>query len=445
MSALACLAVGALSCGSAQAGTVTFTITDDGTHSPNGGCTNALVSSPWQFLVQAGGSACEWRLPINAVPGSRAGDIVSAHAVVRLKALGSGFRVGLRASSGGTAAGSVPVPSGDHIVTTTDSTGPFQVSSGTLTLELQSDGTGAVDVATATARKLVVRVTDTRPPRVLGSTAAIPADIAIGRPLVLGARLTDNGPDTTGLRAAIHWGDGTSSPTVTPRPPMPFTTASMVTGLAQHAYAVPGAYTVSVDVRDTAGNLGHETLGRIRAWGPPINIRPPRVRGVMAVGSLLTCSTGGWLETGGPSPYSFQWIRGRALIPGQTVGAYQLTAADRGRAIACRVTGRNPVGLTRTALSAARRLWVAPVVVRRPSIHGRRRAGSRLTCVAGSWRGPPQRIRISWVRNGRQLHSHMRRLRLTRVDRGARIRCRVTASNPAGRKTVSSRTIHVRR
>jgi len=442
--ALACAALAAFS-GPAAAGTVTITVTDDGNHNPNGGCTASAAASPSQFLVQAGGSGCEWRLPIDAVPGSRAGDIVSARAVVRVDGVSGSFKLGLRGASGGAPIGTVTVPAGDHVVVTHTSAGPFQTSSGTLTLDLQSTGTAAVKVAGPAARRLVLRVTDTHAPRVLGPITPIPADVAIGAPVAVGALVSDDGPDTAPLPATIQWGDGASSAVATARPAVPFPTAAMATGLAQYAYAVPGRYVVSVDVTDTAGNPAQRTLGRVRVWEPPANVRSPRVRGTMAVGSLLTCSPGGWTGTGGPSPFVFRWLRGAAMIPGQALDAYRLTLADRGLGIACRVTGRNPTGASATVVSPGRRLWMTPVAVHRPSIHGRRRAGARILCLSGVWLGPPARFRISWVRDGRLLQTHLRRLRLRRADRGARIRCRVTASNPAGRRAVSSRTIRVRR
>ena len=429
----------------ASAGTVTLTVRDDGMSIPNGACNQTSAASPFQFLLKATGAPCDWRLRIDAVPGSRAGDIVGAHAVVRLKGIAGGFRVGLLGESSNAIIGSLAVPAGDHVVTTRDSTGPFQVSSGTLTLDLRSTGAGTVAVGGPATRVVVLRMTDTRPPRVLGPIGAIAGDVAVGRAISAGARLTDNGPTTTGLAAVIHWGDGRSTGVGTPPPLSPFSANALQTGVAHHAYTIPGKYTVSVDVRDSAGNVGHSTLGRLRVWGRPVNARSPRVRGLVTVGSVLSCSTGQWLDTGGPSPFTFRWLRGGAVIAGATLSGYRLTPADRNHLIACRVTGTNPVGTSATADSPGRRLWIQPVLVHRPKIKGRRRAGTRLTCGIGVWRGVPARSRITWIRNRRQLHSHGRRLFLRRADRGARISCRVTVSNPAGQATASSRTIRVRR
>jgi len=273
--AFACAALAALSGSPASAGTVTLTIRDDGMSTPNGACGQAPTSSPWQFMLHATGAPCDWRLRIDAVPGSRAGDIVAAHAVVRLKGIASGFRVGLLGESSNSVAGAIPVPAGDHVVTTADSSGPFQVSSGTLTLDLRSTGSGSVAVGGPGSRVLVLRVSDTRPPRVLGPVGAVAGDVRLGAAIAAGARLSDNGPITRGLAAVIHWGDGSTTAVSTPSPSSPFTTSALVTGVAHHAYRLPGRYTVSVDVTDAAGNRTHDSLGRLRVWARPANVRAP--------------------------------------------------------------------------------------------------------------------------------------------------------------------------
>src|SRR3954470_4713366 len=97
-SAFACAALTALSGGSAWAGVVTVTVPDGGTTSPNGSCTQRPGVSPWQFKVTAGGSPCDFRRRIEAVPGSRAADIVSARVESRLYGAAGGFNFGLLAA-----------------------------------------------------------------------------------------------------------------------------------------------------------------------------------------------------------------------------------------------------------------------------------------------------------------------------------------------------------
>ena len=139
-SAFACAALTALSGGSAWAGVVTVAVLDDGTTSPNGSCTQRPGVSPWQFKVTAGGSTCDFRLRIEAVPGSRAADIVSAHVESRLYGAASGFRFGLLAADGNALTGSVPVANGDRTVSTVDTTTPLKTSSGSVTMVLRSVG-----------------------------------------------------------------------------------------------------------------------------------------------------------------------------------------------------------------------------------------------------------------------------------------------------------------
>jgi len=443
-SAFACAALTALSGGSAWAGVVTVTVPDDGTTSPNGNCAQRPGSSPWQVDVTAGGSACDFRLRIEALPGSRAADIVSARVESRLYGVAGGFRFGLLAADGKALAGTVPVANGNRTVSTVDTTTPLKTSSGTVTMVLRSvGGTGEVWLGPPSSRRVVLHVLDTAPPRVLGPAAAVPAAVALSTPVAVSARFTDNGPITTAPTAVVHWGDGTSSSVTTSAPADPFTSAVMATSSADHAYTVPGRFSVSFDVADTAGNVAHHALGRLRVWGTPTNISLPRLRGKMQIGSVVTCSDGHWTEIGGTAPYTYGWLRSGKLIAGATTAAYRLTLADRDREIRCRVSGHNPLGGAGTALSSSKRLWMAPVLVKRPRVKGHARPGSRLTCRAGTWQWTLSKVRITWVRNHRQLPNHSRRMKLRRSDRGARIQCRVVVATPAGRATATSRAVRV--
>jgi hypothetical protein len=444
-SVFACVAA-ACFCGSASAGIVTVTVSDDGSNSPNSGCGVTSAPSPWQYVVSAGGKVCDFSLRLEAVPGSRASDIVSARVVARLSGVAPGFRFGLVPASGNGIAAAVSVPTGDHTVVTPDATTALKTSSGSVTMMLRSlTGTGQVRVGARSTRKAVLRVVDTSPPRVLGPLASLPPDLRLASAISVGARFTDNGPITTAPSAVLHWGDGALSRLPTTRPTDPFSSAAMMTGTAGHRYRLPGSYRLVLDVTDTAGNLVHRSLGRMHVWGPPTSISPPRVLGAMKVGSTLTCTRGRWLDAGGAAPYTFRWFRDKAMISGAGSAAYTLTVPDRNRRITCRVTARNPVGDVVAAVSPARRLWVAPVRLKRPRVTGHLRVGGRITCNVGTWRWLPNRFRIAWLRNHRQLKSHSRRLRVLRADRGALIQCRVTASNPAGRVTASSKAVRIRR
>ncbi len=83
----------------------------------------------------------------------------------------------------------------------------------------------------------------------------------------------------------------------------------------------------------------------------PQNTARPAISGTPATGQTLTCDPGTW--TGAPAPtVTFEWLRDGVPIPGATGRTYDLTAADAGHQITCRVTGSNQGGAA-TATSAA--------------------------------------------------------------------------------------------
>jgi hypothetical protein len=77
----------------------------------------------------------------------------------------------------------------------------------------------------------------------------------------------------------------------------------------------------------------------------PANTTAPTVSGQVVVGSTLTCSPGAW--TGAPSPsFGYEWLRDGTAINGATGATYVTVAADAGKAIGCKVTGRSSAGST---------------------------------------------------------------------------------------------------
>jgi hypothetical protein len=81
----------------------------------------------------------------------------------------------------------------------------------------------------------------------------------------------------------------------------------------------------------------------------------------------------------------------------------------------------------------------APAILQRPRLRGLARVGRMLRVTPGIWSAGPVRLGYAWQRcspNGRRCRSIRRaqtaRYRLTRLDRGRRIRARVVASNAVG-------------
>jgi hypothetical protein len=85
------------------------------------------------------------------------------------------------------------------------------------------------------------------------------------------------------------------------------------------------------------------------------------------------------------------------------------------------------------------------VNARRPSIQGRARVGRTLTCARGEWAGTvPISYAYGWLRNGRR-RAGGTTYRVKAGDVGARLACRVAATNAAGSRAATSAAVRVRR
>jgi hypothetical protein len=89
--------------------------------------------------------------------------------------------------------------------------------------------------------------------------------------------------------------------------------------------------------RDAVARSAQVTVAR-----PPLrNLVRPSITGTARVGQVLLSHVGSWTPT--PAGYGYQWLRDGRAIPGATRYAYRLGTADRGHAIAVRVTAvRSP-------------------------------------------------------------------------------------------------------
>ena len=87
----------------------------------------------------------------------------------------------------------------------------------------------------------------------------------------------------------------------------------------------------------------------VRVWDAPtpaaVSTSAPVASGTADVGSSLACSAGTWSGTPAPT-LQYQWLSDGSVIAGATAAAYTVRPADRGRALACRVTAMNTGGAT---------------------------------------------------------------------------------------------------
>jgi hypothetical protein len=104
-------------------------------------------------------------------------------------------------------------------------------------------------------------------------------------------------------------------------------------------------------------------------------------------------------------------------------------------------TGDSVPVMTADLLPAAWTLTLANV--RRPAIRGRARVGRTVTCARGEWAGTiPIAYAYAWLVNGR-VRASGSRYRIRRGDAGARIACRVSATNAARTLVATSSRVAV--
>lgn len=84
----------------------------------------------------------------------------------------------------------------------------------------------------------------------------------------------------------------------------------------------------------------------VRVWAlAPVNTSAPRLTGTPAAGEALACSAGEW-GSEAPPAFAYAWLSDGAAIAGATAAQYTVRSADRGHALACRVTATTAAGAT---------------------------------------------------------------------------------------------------
>ncbi|MFE7227802.1 M4 family metallopeptidase [Nocardioides sp. NPDC057577] len=152
----------------------------------------------------------------------------------------------------------------------------------------------------------------------------------------------------------------------------------------------------------------------------------PVISGTVRLGSKLTASKGTWDHP--PQSYSYTWLRNGVMVAESASNTYTLRVSDVGSKITVRVVAWSEgwaAGSSTTLPTAA----VAPgyLTSATPTIGGTRRVGYLLTAYPGTWKPSGITFSYQWLRNGVAISGATgKSYRLRSVDRGDRIRVRVT-------------------
>jgi hypothetical protein len=161
----------------------------------------------------------------------------------------------------------------------------------------------------------------------------------------------------------------------------------------------------TIVVKVTAKKTGYTTLTKSSAAtsvvvGTLTAAPTPTISGTVKVGSTLTAASGTW----GPAPValSFAWSVGGGAKA--TTATYKIVAADAGKTILVKVTGKKTGYTTVTKTSAA--TVAVPAVIGTlapaptPTITGTVKVGSTLTATPGTWGPSPVALTYAWSVGG---------------------------------------------
>ncbi|BDV29860.1 hypothetical protein Microterr_05200 [Microbacterium terricola] len=177
------------------------------------------------------------------------------------------------------------------------------------------------------------------------------------------------------------------------------------------------------DLKDTDLRLGV-------APPPALTSKTPTISGTPVVGATLTAKPGAWTPG---TAFTYQWYANGTAITAAKASTLKLAAAQKGKQITVKVTGKKS-GFTSVAKTSAKTLKVA--VVATPTISGTAKVGKTLTAKPGTWTAKTT-FTYQWYASGKAISKATKStFKLTSAQKGKTITVKVTGKL-SGYPTVS--------
>jgi len=181
----------------------------------------------------------------------------------------------------------------------------------------------------------------------------------------------------------------------------------------------------------------------------PSNSVAPSLSGTVAVGQVLTCSSGIWSDP--TCQFYYQWQTDDAVpgtyavvSTGVSGNQYTIQSADGGNHVRCVVTAVSVNGGTNSVTTTAVQPPGSPANTVLPAISGSTGLGATLTCSQGTWTGAPTSYGYQWLRNGTNISGATASTYvITSTDQGTSLTCTVTATNSFGSRSATSSALSI--
>lgn len=214
-----------------------------------------------------------------------------------------------------------------------------------------------------------------------------------------------------------------------------------VAGTARTREVLPGEIGSRLRCREVAVNAdGSATAAsaslRVDA-GPPVNVTPPTVSGAAITRQELVCDPGEWRE--GPD-LTYRWLAdGNPL--NNTSARHVVQEQDRGKRLACEVTGSNDLGASAPVVTGGLlAVGGPPTNLERPVVSVQRTGSAAtsvtLSCAPGRWREDDGPFTYRWLRDDSEVAGATgATYQATIDDLGRSMRCSAAGVNVAGAGT----------